>query len=116
MAETTNWTEASVRQELRAWLEANWDPNFGLIEWRSKLADSGWGAPHWPKAWYGLDVPVGLLRVVAEEFNRICAVGVASKGSSTLAGITVVTHGSDALRGSVFAPDVDRRGHLVPVV
>ena len=43
-------TEASVRAEVRAWLEANWNPNLGLVEWRNKLIDSGWGVPTWPKA------------------------------------------------------------------
>ena len=42
-------TESSVRAEVRAWLEANWNPELGLVEWRNKLADSGCGLPHWPK-------------------------------------------------------------------
>ena len=42
-------TEDSVRAEVRAWLEANWNPELGLVEWRNKLADSGWGVPDWPK-------------------------------------------------------------------
>ena len=55
-------TESSVRAEVRAWLEANWNPELGLVEWRNKLADSGWGVPHWPKQWYGRDLPVALQR------------------------------------------------------
>ena len=51
-------TEASVRAEVRAWLEANWNPELGLVEWRNKLADSGWGVPHWPRDWYGRDLPM----------------------------------------------------------
>lgn len=42
-------TAETVRAEARAWLEANWDPDLGLLEWRNKLIDSGWGAPSWPK-------------------------------------------------------------------
>ena len=42
-------TEQSIRAEARAWLEINWNPNIGLVEWRNKLADSGWGMPGWPK-------------------------------------------------------------------
>ena len=37
--------EATVRAEVRAWLEANWDPNLSLLEWRNMLAESGWGMP-----------------------------------------------------------------------
>ena len=50
-------TEDSVRADVRAWLEANWNPELGLVEWRNKLADSGWGVPTWPKQWYGRDLP-----------------------------------------------------------
>jgi alkylation response protein AidB-like acyl-CoA dehydrogenase len=87
--------EASVRSEVRAWLEANWSADLGLVEWRNKLADSGWGAPHWPKAWYGRDLPVGLVPVVEEEFARIGAVGVAKAGIRTLAAATILAHGTD---------------------
>jgi alkylation response protein AidB-like acyl-CoA dehydrogenase len=88
-------TEASVRAECRAWLEANWDPNLGLVEWRNKLCDSGWGAPHWPSQWHGRDLPVGLVPVVEEEFKRIGAIGVAKVGIRVLAAATILAHGSD---------------------
>jgi alkylation response protein AidB-like acyl-CoA dehydrogenase len=91
----TDLTEASVRAEVRAWLEANWDPNRGLIEWRRMLAQSGWGVPHWPSRWYGRDLPLGLVPVVEEEFQRIGAVGVAKAGIRTLAAATILAHGTD---------------------
>jgi alkylation response protein AidB-like acyl-CoA dehydrogenase len=90
----TEMNEASVRADVRAWLEKNWDANLGLVEWRNKLCDSGWGAPHWPKEWYGRDLPVGLVPVVDEEFARIGAVGVAKAGIRTLAAATILAHGS----------------------
>src|SRR5258707_15863937 len=49
--------EDTVRAEVRAWLEAYWNPDYGLVEWRLKLAESGWGVPHWPSRWYGRDLP-----------------------------------------------------------
>ena len=88
-------TEASVRAEVRAWLEANWNPELGLVEWRNKLADAGWGVPHWPKEWYGLDLPAGLVTVVDEEFTRIGAIGVAKAGIRMLAAATILAHGTD---------------------
>ncbi len=91
----TEITEETVRAEARAWLEENWDPNLGLIEWRNMLADSGWGAPHWPRDWYGRDLPVGMVAVVEEEFERIGAIGVAKMGIRTLAAATILTHGTD---------------------
>jgi alkylation response protein AidB-like acyl-CoA dehydrogenase len=88
-------SETTVRAEVRGWLETNFDPELGLIEWRNKLADSGWGAPHWPKAWYGRDLPNGLVPVVEEEFKRIGAVGVAKAGIRVLAAATILAHGND---------------------
>ena len=70
-------TESAVRAEVRAWLEANWKPDYGLVEWRTKLIESGWGAPHWPKQWYGRDLPVKFNAIVDEEFHKVGAVGVA---------------------------------------
>ena len=88
-------TESSVRAEVRAWLEANWHPELGLVEWRKKLAASGWGVPHWPRQWYGRDLPVHFNAVVDEEFARIGAVGVAKAGIRTLAAATILAHGTD---------------------
>ena len=61
----TEHTEQSIRAEVSAWLKANWSADLGLVEWRNKLADSGWGAPHWPKRWHGRDLPVGSLVTLA---------------------------------------------------
>src|SRR3979411_2762636 len=88
-------TESSVRAEVRAWLKANWNPELGLVEWRNKLAESGWGVPHWPTQWYGRDLPVAFNAVVDEEFQRIGAVGVAKAGIRTLAAATILAHGTD---------------------
>jgi len=85
----------SVRKDLRQWLEANWDTSLGLVEWRNKLIDSGWGEPHWPKQWYGRELPVGLVPVVDEEMDRIGAVGVARMGIRSLAAATILAHGTD---------------------
>jgi len=91
----TEISEDTIRADARAWLEANWSPDYGLVEWRLKLAESGWGVPHWPSRWYGRDLPVGLVPVVEEEFKRIGAIGVAKVGIRTLAAATILAHGTD---------------------
>ena len=95
----TEPAEASVREEARAWLAANWSPDLGLAEWRSRLIDSGWGVPSWPRAWYGRDLPAGLEAVVAEEMRRVGAVGVARSGVRGLAAATLLAHGDDFHKG-----------------
>src|SRR5271156_4598910 len=87
--------EAEVRAEVRAWLAANWDPDMSLVEWRSKLAASGWGMPQWPKEWYGRGLPHALARVGEDEFAEVSAVGVARSGVRMLAAATLLEHGSD---------------------
>jgi alkylation response protein AidB-like acyl-CoA dehydrogenase len=87
--------EADVRAEVREWLAANWNPDMSLVEWRSKLADSGWGMPQWPKEWYGRGLPHALARAVEEELSNIGAVGVAKSGVRLLAAATLLEHGSD---------------------
>jgi alkylation response protein AidB-like acyl-CoA dehydrogenase len=92
----TELTDTSVRAEVRAWLEANWNPELGLVEWRNRLIDSGWGVPTWPAQWLGRGLPQALEPVVEEEMKRIGAVGVAKAGIRRLAAATLLTHGTDA--------------------
>src|ERR1700680_2013585 len=87
--------EADVRAEVREWLAGNWDPDMSLVEWRIKLADSGWGMPQWPKDWYGRGLPHALARAVEEELSSVGAVGVAKSGVRLLAAATLLEHGSD---------------------
>ena len=88
--------EATLRAEVREWLHAHWDINRSLVAWRNLLVDSGWGMPHWPRAWHGRDLPVSLLPVVEEEFEAAQAVGVARIGIRLLAAATLLEHGSDS--------------------
>src|SRR5215469_3565458 len=88
--------DAEVRAEVREWLAANWDPDMSLVEWRSRLADSGWGMPQWPKEWFGRGLPHTLARVVEEELANVGAVGVAKSGVRLLAAATLLEHGSDS--------------------
>ena len=88
-------SEEQVRNEVRAWLEENWSPNLDLVEWRLKLADSGWGMANWPAEWYGRDLPVSLVPAIDEEFNRIGALTIPKSGIRMLAAATILNHGSD---------------------
>src|SRR3954470_5109357 len=91
----TEPTEAGVRAEVRTWLEANWNPDYGLVEWRNKLIDSGWGVPSGPRACFGGELPMALEMVVEEEMQQIGAVSVAKTGIRRLAAATLLGHGSD---------------------
>lgn len=96
--------ESDIREAVRTWLETNWDPNSSLVDWRNKLADSGWGMPHWPREWLGRGLPVRMVPVVEQEFERIAAVGVARIGIRTLAAATLLEHGSDEQKSKYLRP------------
>ena len=88
--------EQEVRAEVRRWLAAHWRVDQSLVAWRHVLADSGWGVPHWPRQWFGREMPVALLPAVEAEFEAVGAVGVARVGIRLLAAATLLEHGSDA--------------------
>jgi alkylation response protein AidB-like acyl-CoA dehydrogenase len=88
-------TEDQVRADIQTYLQENWDPNLSLVEWRNKLADSGWGAPHYPKEWHGRGLSTGMTAAIDEEFQKVGAVGVAKMGIRVLAAATILEHGSD---------------------
>ncbi len=115
-ATMTEPTEESVRADVRAWLEANWNPDLGLVEWRTKLIDAGWAAPTWPKAWHGRDLPPALAVVVDQEIRRIGAVGVARAGVRNLAAADPARPRHGRAERGVPAPKPDRRVQLVPAV
>jgi alkylation response protein AidB-like acyl-CoA dehydrogenase len=94
MNEQNEQSETAVRAEARSWLEANWDPNLGLVEWRDKLADTGWGMPAWPEEWHGKGLSSEGARAVEEEFQKIGAIGVARAGIRMLAAATLLEHGN----------------------
>ena len=91
----TGHDEREVRAEVRAWLQTHWNPAARLVDWRNRLADSGWGVPHWPESWHGRGLPVALLPAIEEEFDSIAALGVARVGIRLLAAATLLEHGSD---------------------
>ena len=96
--------QETVRAEVRAWLEENWDPTLGVFEWRNKLADSGWGCVTWPTQWHGRGLAGSLEAAVREEFNAMGAVGVAAGVGMSLAAPTILGHGSDDVKSRFLRP------------
>ncbi|MFP6807746.1 MAG: acyl-CoA dehydrogenase family protein [Pseudomonadales bacterium] len=95
VSSTGDSNETEIRKQVRSWLKENWSPDLSLVDWRNKLADSGWGVPAWPADWYGKDLPVALVPAVEDEFARQNAVTVARTGIRMLAAATILEHGSE---------------------
>jgi alkylation response protein AidB-like acyl-CoA dehydrogenase len=95
-----------IRSEVRTWLADAWDPNRPLREWRTDLAEAGWGCPTWPADWYGRGLPADLGRVVAEELRAAGAVGPAIGVGMSLVAPTLLAHAPDALKSRLLRPIV----------
>lgn len=91
-------TQESVRSEVRAWVEANWDPEMSLQDWRQRLAESGWAAPSWPTEWHGRGLPAWAEDVVTAEILGIGAVGTPVGAGMALAAPTILAHGPHRAR------------------
>jgi alkylation response protein AidB-like acyl-CoA dehydrogenase len=96
----------AFRTDARAWLEANFPESLKAgagrraapmggrsgeaALWRKRMADKGWGAPTWPKAYGGAGLSRAEARVLAEEmarigaFNPIGGLGIMSIGPTIL--------------------------------
>lgn len=99
-------TTTTVREEVRAWLDEQWDPERPLADWREILVDSGWGCPTWPTEWHGRGLDRESGSAVGEEFRRVGAVGPAIGVGMGLAAPTILDHGSDDLKSRFLRPAV----------
>jgi alkylation response protein AidB-like acyl-CoA dehydrogenase len=84
--------------ELRRWIEASWDPELSLVQWRELLAGAGWACPAWPHGWCGRSLPAGLAALVTQELADAGVPGPAEGVGVGLAGPVLIEHGTDALR------------------
>jgi alkylation response protein AidB-like acyl-CoA dehydrogenase len=86
-----------LRSEIRAFVHDQWDPDLALVEWRRRLAASGWAAPSWPERWGGKDLPAWADDVVRTELLAAGAVSTPVGVGMSLAAPTVLAHGDDAV-------------------
>ena len=96
----------AVARELRDWLGEHWDPDLTLLEWRRRLAGSGWATPTWPARWGGRDLPASAASVVTRTLADFGAVGPAEGVGMTLAAPTLLEHGGDHLNARLLPPTV----------
>jgi alkylation response protein AidB-like acyl-CoA dehydrogenase len=80
--------------ELRAWLEENWDPDLTVGEWWERLGLAGWSAPMLPEDCYGRGLTRGDALVVSSTIAQFGALGAPQGMSIGLASPTITTHGT----------------------
>ncbi len=85
-----------VRDEVRAWLADNWNPELTVAQWWDVLARSGYAAPTFPTTHHGRGYSRSLANVVNEEIAQAGAIGPPSGLGYALAAPTLVAHGNEA--------------------
>ena len=85
---------ADVIDELKGWLDANWDPDMTVGEWWERLGMAGWSAPSLPAESYGRGVSRNDAVRVAETIAAHGALAAPGGLGLLLAAPTIATHGT----------------------
>ncbi len=90
--------------EVRAWLDAHWDPAQTLGQWWSALAESGWAFPAWPVGLGGRGLGPSSAGVVRDELDRAGALGPPTGVAAWMGAPVVLEFGDDQQRGRLVPP------------
>jgi len=110
----------ALRDEVAAWLKANWDPSVltsaqggrgeGYRAWIGKVVEARWAAPRWPVEWFGRGLSNEQARIVEREFARVGAPGTGQDRTQLYAN-TLLAKGTEALKAKLIGPIL--RGEIV---
>ncbi len=99
--------DQTFRADFRAWLENNLPadlrhltfrpPPQAVMPWYRKLARGGWVAPHWPRAFGGMEAKPVQQLIMVEELARVGAPDLPAQGLNHI-GPILIRFGSDAQR------------------
>ncbi|MEY2475649.1 MAG: hypothetical protein QOG87_964, partial [Actinomycetota bacterium] len=83
-----------VIDELRTWLEENWDPELTVAEWWERLGLEGWAAPTLPTNAYGKGISRSDAVKVLQEIGSFGALGPPAGLGLLLAAPTIADYGT----------------------
>ncbi|MGA1006444.1 MAG: acyl-CoA dehydrogenase family protein [Ilumatobacteraceae bacterium] len=106
MSQHSTFDSRSVRNEVDAWIDTNWDPELPLLEWRERLVTSGWMVPSWPTKWFGRGLAASADRIVADALRDRGAPGAPIGSGMSLAAPTLLEHASDQLNRDLIRPTI----------
>ena len=87
-------TNTDVVDEVRAWLEENWDPDLTVAEWWERLGLAGWAAPSLPTNAYGKALSRTDSVAVQTAIAEFGALGAPGGLGLLLAAHTIAKHGT----------------------
>ena len=96
MTDTAERTSPSTDavEEVRAWLEENWDPDLTVAEWWERLGLAGWAAPGLPVNAYGKGLNRNDAVAVQNTIAEFGALGAPGGLGLLLAAPTIAAHGT----------------------
>jgi alkylation response protein AidB-like acyl-CoA dehydrogenase len=96
MTDTATRTSEStdVVDEVRTWLEENWDPDLTVAEWWERLGLAGWAAPGLPETAYGRGLNRNDSVAVQNAISEFGALGAPGGLGLLLAAPTIAAHGT----------------------
>jgi alkylation response protein AidB-like acyl-CoA dehydrogenase len=107
--------EQRFRAQVRGWLETNLAPELRfltfrpppevIMPWYRRLAQRGWIAPHWPRAWGGMEASPVEEVILMEELARAGAPDIPSQGLNHIGPILMK-----------FGTSEQQQRHLPPIV
>ena len=100
-------TDESLREEVRAWLAANWTgPLQSEAErkaWTAKVVEARGAVPRWPTEWMGRGLSDAQGRIVEREFAALSAPGTGQDRTNLWAN-TLLARGTQALKEKLIVP------------
>jgi alkylation response protein AidB-like acyl-CoA dehydrogenase len=97
----------AARTAATAWLTANWDPQLTVRDWWARLADSGWGFPTWPEAWFGKGMSADAAAGVRSAYAESGVLGPPTGLGQLLGGPMLLVHATDEQKAR-FLPALAR--------
>jgi len=105
--------DEALRDEVVAWLAANWDPairaggQYGdpnaYKDWLAKVVEARWAAPRWPADWFGRGLSDAQARIIEREFAKVGAPG-SGQDRTNLWANTLLAKGAPALKAKLVGP------------
>src|ERR1700743_3344459 len=98
-------TDDELRDEVRNWLSANWNPDIDRASWGHIVVDAGVAAPSWEPECYGRGVSDAQSRLVAAEFAAVGAHGCGHDRGNLFA-CTLHDVGTDEQKRRLIPPSI----------
>ena len=98
-------TDDELRDEVRNWLAANWDPGVDRAQWAHTVVEAGWAVPSWEPEWYGRGLSDAQSRLVAAEFAAVGAPGCGHDRANLFA-CTLHDVGTDEQKRRLVPPSI----------